>query len=221
MVELDGVASFERAREAGCALGLHADHADLGVVQLGKGRDAAGQAATAHGNQDGVDQRQLLDDLHGDGALTGSDGLVVERRNIGEAFALGKFDGVRLRLVEYVAKKHDLGAVALGALDLDERRGGGHYDHGACTRVRGGVCHALCVVAGACGDDAAVQLLLAELGDLVVGAAQLVGTRALHVLGLEPYAIAALYGKRGALHQFGFLGDLLNLLGSLLKFFEG
>ena len=42
MVEFDGVASFERAREAGCALGLHADHADLGVVELGEGRDAAG-----------------------------------------------------------------------------------------------------------------------------------------------------------------------------------
>ena len=128
---------------------------------------------------------------------------------------------MRLRLVEHVAKEHDLGAVALGALDFDERCGGGHHDHGACTRVRGGVGHALRVVAGTCGDDAAVQLLLAELGDLVVGAAQLVGTRALHVLGLEPHAIAALRRKRGAFYKLGLLGDLLDLCGGLLKGFEG
>ena len=101
---------------------------------------------------------------------------------------------MRLRLIEHVAEEHDLGAVVLGALDLDERCGGGHHDDGARAGVRGGVGDALRVVARARGDDSAIEFLLAELGDLVVGSAQLVRARALHVLGFEPDAVAALRG---------------------------
>ncbi len=215
------MAGLERAGEARRALGFYADHADLGVVELGERGDAAGKAAAAHGNQDGVDERQLLDDLHGDGALAGGDGLVVKGRDIGETLLLGELDGVRLSLVEHVAVQHDLGAVALGALDLDERGGGGHDHDGAGAGVCGGIGHALRVVACARSDHAAVELLLRELGNLVVGAAQLVGTRALHVLGLEPHAVAAAGRKARALHELGCLGDLFDLDGGLFERLEG
>ena len=46
------------------------------------------------------------------------------------------------------------------------------------------------MVAGARGDEAAVELLGRERRDLVVGAADLVGARALHVLGFEEHAVA-------------------------------
>ena len=193
----------------------------MGVEQLGQRGHARGKPAAADGHQDVIDQRQLLHDLHGDGALARGDAQVVERVDERVAVLLGKFERVLVGLVVDVAGQHHVGAKRLRALNFDERRGGGHYDHGARARVRGGVGHALCVVAGACGDDAAVQLFLAELGDLVVGTAQLVGTCALHVLGLEPHAIAALCGKRGTLHQFGLLGDLLDLCGGLLERLEG
>ena len=46
----------------------------------------------------------------------------------GEALALGKLEGVVAGLVVHIAREHHLGTVALGALDLDEGRGGGHND---------------------------------------------------------------------------------------------
>ena len=215
--ELDHVAGLECRREARRPRGLDADDADLGVVELGEGRDAAGQATAAHGHEDGVDERQLLDDLHGDGALPGGHRGVVKRRDVGEALLLGQLHGALLGVVEDVAVENDLGAVALGPLDLDERRGGGHHDDGARTGVRGGVCHALGVVAGTRGDHAAVELLLGELRDLVVRAAQLVRAGALHVLGLEPHAVAGRRREVRALHELGLERDLLDLLGGLLE----
>ena len=157
------MAGVQRGAQAGRAGGLHADDADLGVVQLGEGGDAAGQAAAAHRDENGVHQRQLLDNLHGDGALAGCHGEVVEGRDVGQALLLGKLHGAVLGVVEDVSVEDDLGAVALGALHLDEGRGGGHDHHGAGAGVGGGVGHALGVVAGRCRDDAAVELLLAEL----------------------------------------------------------
>ena len=126
--ELDHVAGLECRRKACGAGGLNANDADLGVVELGEGGDAAGQAAASHGHEDGVDERQLLDDLHGDGALAGCNRGVVERRNVGKALLLGQLHGALLCVVEDVAVEDDLGTVTLGALNLDERRGGGHHD---------------------------------------------------------------------------------------------
>ena len=215
--ELHHVAGLERRREACRAGGLHANDADLGVVEFGESRDAAGQAAAAHRHEDGVDQRQLLDDLHGDGALAGCHRGVVERWDVGEALLLGQLHGALLGVVKDVAVEDDLGAVALGALDLDERCGGGHDHDGACARVGGGVRHALRVVAGTCGDYAAVKLLLGELRDLVVRAAQLVGAGALHVLGLEPHAVAGRRREVRALNEFRLERDLFDFLGCLLE----
>ena len=133
------------------------------------------------------------------------------------ALFLGETHGVVARLVIHVAVEHHLGAVALGTLHLDEGRGGGH-DHdrsGACPR--GGKRNALGMIACARGDDAAPELFGRERRDLVVGAAHLVGTRALHVLGLEEHAIARLLAEVDALDELGFLGDFLNLLGGLLE----
>ena len=178
------MAGVQGGRQGRGARGLDANDADLGVVELGEGRDAAGQAAAAHGHEDGIDKGQLLDDLHGDGALAGGHTGVVEGRDVGQAALFGQLDGAGLGVVKDVAVQDDLGAVALGAVDLDERRGGGHDHDRAGARVGGRVGDALGVVAGAGGDDAAVKLFLGKLRDLVVGAAQLVGAGALHVLGL-------------------------------------
>ena len=153
--QLHGTPRLERRRERGRALGLHADHANLGVVELGKGRHATGQAAAAHRHEDRVHERELLHDLHCNRPLAGGDARVVERVDEGVTLALRKLEGMVARLVVYVAVEHDLGTVVLGALDLDERRGLGHHHHGTGAGARGGKGDALCVVAGARGDDAA------------------------------------------------------------------
>ena len=65
--------------------------------------------------------------------------------------------------------------------------------------------------------DAAVKLLLGELRDLVVRAAQLVGAGALHVLGLEPHAVAGRRREVRALNEFRLERDLFDFLGCLLE----
>ena len=87
--------------------------------------------------------------------------------------------------------------------------------------MRGGIGDALGMVAGARGDHSAVELLLAELRDLVISAAELICPGALHVLGLEPNAIAGRGAEIRALDELGLERDLLNLLGSLLKRLKG
>ena len=214
-------AGLERRGEARRALRLHADHADLGVVELGEGGDAAGEAAAAHGDEDRVDERELLDDLHGDGALARGDDRVVEGVDEGVAVLGRKLQGVLARLVVDVPVQDHLGAVALGALHLDERGGGGHDHDGLGAGARGGEGDALRVVAGACRDDAAAELLGREGRDLVVGAAHLVGARALHVLGFEEDAVAGELAEVGALDELGRLRDLADLLGGLLECVQG
>ena len=135
----------------------------------------------------------------------------------GVALGLGQVHGVFAGLVIDVAVKNDLGTVVLGALDLDERRGGGHDHYGFRARARGGEGDALGVVAGAGGDDAARELFGRKGGNLVVRAADLVGSGALHVLGLEPYAVARCGSKVGALDQLGLLRNFLDLDRGLFK----
>ena len=71
--QLDDVARLERRLHAGGPGRFDADDLDAGVEQLRQGGNARGQPAASDGNEDDVDQRQLLHDLHGDGSLAGCD----------------------------------------------------------------------------------------------------------------------------------------------------
>lgn len=64
------------------------------------------------------------------------------------AVLLGKLERVFVGLVVDVAGQHHVGAQGLGALDLDERGGGGHDDGGLDAVMLRGVGDALRVVAG-------------------------------------------------------------------------
>ena len=97
---------------------------------------------------------------------------------------------VRLRLVVVVADQHHFGAQRPHRVHLDLRRGLRHHDGGLQLQLAGGVGHALGVVAGAGRDHAAGLLRLAQVGDLVVGAAQLEAEHRLRVLALQQHALA-------------------------------
>ena len=71
------------------------------------------------------------------------------------------------------------------------------------------------------GDQSTLLFFVCQGADLIVSAAHLVSAGVLHVLRLKVYLVSGCSRKILAVNQFGFLGDLLNLLGSLLKFFEG
>ena len=83
-----------------------------GLTRLERDRDAADESAAAHGDDDGVEVRHLLDQLEADGALAGDHARVVEGMDEDET-ALGlDLPGARIGRVVVVAVEDDLGAVA-------------------------------------------------------------------------------------------------------------
>ena len=81
---------FKRGLKARRAFGFHADHFDIGLEHLGKRGYACGKSAAAHGDQNNVHKRQVLDDLHGDRSLSGGHIRVVKRMDKGVSVLLGK-----------------------------------------------------------------------------------------------------------------------------------
>ena len=171
--------------EAGRSLGLYGVHFRVGPQHLHERGDACRQSASAYRHQDDVDEGQVLDDLHGDRALAGGDVGIVERMNKGISVFFGQLVGVVTGLVIDVAVQNDLGSQRFGPVHLDQRRCSGHYDHRLGPELFGRISDALCVVSGGSRDQAAVSLLLAQRADLVVSAANLVGTCPLSVLRFE------------------------------------
>jgi len=113
-------------------------------------------------------------------------------------------------LVVGLAGQHHLAAPGSHGLDLDLGRGGGHDDDRPAADLGGGKGHALGVVAGGGADDAALQLGRGEVGNLVVGAAQLEGEHRLHVLALEIEAVAEPVGEIGRQFQGSLNGGLID-----------
>ena len=74
--------------------------------------------------------------------------------------------------------------------DLHLRGGARHHDHGPAAELAGTQGHALGMVAGAGGDHATAELLLAELCHAVVRPPQLEGEHRLKILTLEQHRVA-------------------------------
>ncbi len=143
------------------------------------------------GDEDRVGRlRELAQDLHADGALPGDDVRIVERVDEREPALAGDLDRVLIGVVEIVTVQRHLAAEVEHRLHLDRRRRLRHHDDrrdaAAARRER----DALCVVAGGRADHAAPGDGVGEVGDLVVGAAQLEREDRLQVLALEQDAVA-------------------------------
>ena len=97
---------------------------------------------------------------------------------------------VRLRIGVAVAHEHDLGAQVADRVDLDLRRRLRHHDHRTQSELARRVGDALRMIAGARGDDAARALLVGQVRDAVVGAAQLEAEHRLLIFPLEENGVA-------------------------------
>ena len=104
----DHVAGLQAGLHGGRAGGLHTDDGDVGFEELGQGGHAGGQSAAADGHQDHVHVGQVLEDLIGDGALSGGHAQVVEGVDIGEALLLGQLGGQGGGVVKDLAVEDDL-----------------------------------------------------------------------------------------------------------------
>ena len=182
------LAGVDRRGHAGGLFRLDADDLDLGAQVLDEAGDPRGQPAAADGHEDRLDRIGMLaQDLHSHRALPGDHvGIVVGRHEREPALDL---EPARLGecLVETVAEQHDLATAPAHGVDLDARRRARHDDRrrdpelGRCQR------HALGVVAGRGGDDAAGPHLGRQADDLVVGATDLEREDRLQVLALEEH----------------------------------
>ena len=166
-------------------LGLDADHPHVGSLGLDRGGDAGEEAATTQRDDHGLDVRALLEDLQPAGALPSDDVDVVERVDQDRAGLGFELLGPHEALVDRGTDELDVGAVGAGRVLLRDRSAVGHEDGGLDAEQLGRERDTLGVVAGAGGDDALGALLLGELGDPQVGAADLERAGALEVLALD------------------------------------
>ena len=175
----------QRGRVGRHGLGLDADHADRRVEVLDRHRDAGGEAAAAHGDDDRADLGALLDDLEADRPLAGHDVRVVEGVDEDGAGPLRVGESLGHGVLHAAAGQHDLCAVAAGGLDLRQRGALGHDHGGRAAEQAGRERDALGMVAGAGRDDAAGPFGVGQPGDPEVGAADLERPGPLQVLALQ------------------------------------
>ena len=97
---------------------------------------------------------------------------------------------VRVGVVEGVAVQDRARAEGAHGVDLDRRRRRRHDDHGVDAERAAGHRHALGVIAGRGGDDAARALGGVELAHAVVRAAHFEGERRLQPFALEQHRVA-------------------------------
>lgn len=123
---------------------------------------------------------------------------------------------MRKRIVERRAVQHHLSAEVARCHNLRDRRELRHHDHRWNAEDARGKRHTLRVITSAGGDHAALALLFAQVGDLVVGAANFERAGALQRLRFEIDARAQL-AREAQLRQHGRLDDLIaqGLLGSV------
>ena len=217
----DHMARLQAGLHGGRAGGLHADDLYIGVEQLGQGGHARGQTAAADGDQDHVHVGQVLEDLIGDGTLTGGQGQVVEGVDIGQALLLRQLGGQFGGIVEHLSVEHHVGPIVLGVVHLHQGGGGGHDDSGGHTGGLGGIGYALGVVSGGGGNQAPGFLLVGEGADLIIGPSNLIRASDLHVFRLQIHVVAAALAEIGRVDQRCGPQHALQHISGFFELFEG
>ena len=174
--------SIEHARRTGR---LYTIDLALRTEALDREGDTGDQSAATDRHDDRIHILELVEDLETDRALACDDRIVVVRMDEGHARLLLELDGLVMRVVVGALHEADLCTETLRALDLHDRRTIRHTDDALDAHLRRRERDTLRVIAGAAGHDTVTALLLAQLTDLIVGAAHLEAAGHLQVLGLE------------------------------------
>ena len=143
--------------------GLHANDFNIGLQCLGRRGHACNQAAAAHGNYQRVQIRHFIQHFQTHGALAGHNGFVVIRVNKNQPFTFGQHQRMGARLIQRIAMHHHFSAKAPRAFNFDARCKARHHHHGAQAQTLRVISHALCVVARAHCNHAALPFFGGEL----------------------------------------------------------
>ena len=207
--KLGDFAVFQGHLHAVRASRFHTDDVDLRIQKLGEGGNAGSETASSDGNQDGIDDRKLLDDFHGDGALSGRDSQIIKGMDEGVAVFRSELKSLLAGIVVDISVENNLRAVALCPFYLDQGRGCRHDNDCLAAVCLCSICDSLCVVARGCGDEPLLTVLFTHRADLIIGAADLVGAGYLHVLRLQIAAVSSLSTEIFAVDQLGVGSDPL------------
>ena len=198
-------------------IGIHrldADDLHLGSHPLHVGRHAGGEATAADRHEDRMERtRVLLQDLHRDGPLPRDHIRIVERVHEREPIALGQGHRIGVGVVVGIAVQDHLGAARLDRMHLHLRGRHRHHDDRPGAEPLGGQGHALRMVAGGSADHAAGELGRRERRHFVIGAAQLEGEDALHVLAFQQEGVVEPRGEVRRLLQRRFLRHVVDAGG--------
>ena len=110
---------------------------------------ARDEASAADGPKDSIEMlsiRELFEDFHPDGALTGDHERIVVRGHKDEAMHSGEAGTLALGLIEVRAMEDDFGAKACDVADFDRRCALGHHDGAWDAEARTGEGDALGVI---------------------------------------------------------------------------
>ncbi len=193
---------------------LDANHLDFRAQVLHVGSNASDQATATHRHEDRVQLAWVLaQDFHGHGALPGDGVRIVVGVHVDEALFIDQFQRIGQRLGERVAMQHHLAAPRTHAFDLDLRGGLGHHDSGLDAHLARGQGQALGVVACRGGDHATGQLFRGQLGQFVVGPANLEREHRLQVFTLEQNLVAQPLAQLPGALQRGFYRNVVDARG--------
>src|SRR5262249_2628588 len=158
---------------------------NLRPQRLDEAGDSRDQSAASDRHEDRRElARTVTQDLVADGPLSGDHEWIVERIDEHRSSRLDELVAVSLRLRVTVAPQDNFRAEILDRLHLDLRRRLRHDDQRAKPQMAGRVSNTLRVVAGARRDHTSRAFGSGELGDAIVGAAQLVAEDRLQIFAL-------------------------------------
>ena len=146
---------------------------------------AGNKPAAANGDDHSLRIAHLFQDFKADGALPGDHLIVVKRMDEGCSCFLLAAHGSLVSVIIRAVDKADLRAQAFCGFNLADGRAVRHKDYAFCALPRGGKRNALRMVPRAAGDDAGALLLVGELADFVISAAQLETAGHLQVFGFQ------------------------------------
>ena len=148
-------------------------------------RDPGEQAAAAHGNEHRIDVSELCRDFDAAACLSGDDGRIVVRRQVGHAVLLRVLAGVHLGVEAVGAEEAHVAAVSADRIDLGRCGVLGYEDDARDVELLHRVGNGRAVIAARSGDAARGALPGAQRHDPVGRTAQLERPRVLQVLEFE------------------------------------
>ena len=139
---------FQRRFHTGCSCRLYSDHPDMRIQKLRKSGNTGSQTAAANRYKNIVYKRKLLDDLHGNGTLSGGNCRIIKGMDKRIAFLFCQLQSISAGFIIDIALQDHLCSIAFCPFHLNKRRCGRHYDDRLYPEFVSSIGNTLSVISG-------------------------------------------------------------------------